>query len=688
MRFIGASVLSLLCSVVFADFKTVPAPTLPDGTRLSIDLPADQHMRNSGGNDRTRDNPLGLPGRGFGLCVFSSAELAESRWQNGVLAGFQKWMQSKPGGGSPRKLQAMITQFCNEKGLREPDYVQHTGSDMVFLETAVKTRRMAAVTYAGSDDFYSGPIDHMVNLHWLDANYAVIQDNNRPQRWTVMSRREFETRWKARGGGWAVVFLNSPPPPSAPSLQSQTLTTSAEFKDLNFPRSQVVLREEVGLQQRYGSGCRNGNCPTAVYPSTPTVNTFYPSPQPTTVSPKQSPAVSTQWTDRSSSSVLVTRSVAVDRSESGTGTVIASRNSESLILTNAHVAEDGTRPITVTTKSGQAFTAKYVAGSKVTHTSPTSIEVEGPDLALVSVSAELPVVPIASELPPSGLPVCQWGYGQQSSDRGPTFKTGKTLDAENYVGQIQRTTIPSQSGDSGSGIFNEKGQLVAVCWGGRDGTQFAVRLDAVHSFLEPYLKGSGDLVGELVEDSGTNHGINLEELNQHTKGGKKTYWINGREVGRPQALDAVSAGGLGLVDDSDRYHLSIVTSDSVTAKVVLADPRLSSALGKVHVQVYSPTDWVARDRLKSVVTLQEPSPKGGKVIWTAEVLDVTSLAEGLKRADPNWKPEPPAPTPAPPPVNPEPTPNTPVSPSPSLPTPLLILLVLTGLYFLLPKKVN
>jgi hypothetical protein len=68
------------------------------------------------------------------------------------------------------------------------------------------------VTYAGRDDFYSGPIAHMVNLVYMDDSRACILDNNRPGVFLWMTRKEFLQRWRDQGGGWAYVFLAPPPP--------------------------------------------------------------------------------------------------------------------------------------------------------------------------------------------------------------------------------------------------------------------------------------------------------------------------------------------------------------------------------------------------------------------------------------------------------------------------------------------
>lgn len=166
-------------------------------------------MRNVGGTD------------GAGLCVFTSVQHA-GYWQNiPALDGFRRFMEGQPGGGWPEKLDDMIARFCKKNGATVPSYIQHTGGDDHFLDLALHTDRIVCVTYAGSDDFYRGGIDHMVNLAHLDATRAAIIDNNRPGTWLWMSRTDFLSRWRARGGGWAVVFLASPPP-SHPANKAAT----------------------------------------------------------------------------------------------------------------------------------------------------------------------------------------------------------------------------------------------------------------------------------------------------------------------------------------------------------------------------------------------------------------------------------------------------------------------------------
>ena len=208
--------LTLLVASPLLAIEPTPTPVSPDGKRATIDLPTSQHMRNVGGRD------------GSGLCVFTSIQHG-GYWQNiSSLDGFRKFMQTQPGGGYPEKVDKMIAAYCKKTNRPVPVYIQHTGGEEEFLELALKTGRVPCVTYAGVDDFYVNEvIAHMVNLTYLDGQTAAILDNNRPGNWIWMTRDQFINRWKGLGdngqpltvqgqqigGGWAIVFLDPPPPP-------------------------------------------------------------------------------------------------------------------------------------------------------------------------------------------------------------------------------------------------------------------------------------------------------------------------------------------------------------------------------------------------------------------------------------------------------------------------------------------
>ena len=221
-----AIILFLAASAWASAIDTNPAPKDKDGTYAVVDLPTARHVRNTGGSDGPRG-----PGSGSGLCVFTSIQMA-SDWHNvNQLAGLQKWMTQRPGGGYPEKVDEVITAYCASQGKPVPAYVQHVGGDDTFLDLAMKTGRMIGITYAGNDGFYSGPVLHMVNLAHLDATHGAIIDNNRPGKWVWMTRKELLNRWRGIydngsmmtvrdkgqtfqvGGGWAFVLLAPPPPP-------------------------------------------------------------------------------------------------------------------------------------------------------------------------------------------------------------------------------------------------------------------------------------------------------------------------------------------------------------------------------------------------------------------------------------------------------------------------------------------
>lgn len=201
-RIIALTVTIGLTALASADFKPTSGPESPDGkARVAADLPQELRMHNTGGMGR------GGPGTGAGLCVFTSGEHAARLQNERLLNGLQKYMTTRPGGGYPQKVDAVFKAFA--PGL---NYVQHTGGDVTFLELALKTGRMPCVTYNGRDDFYRGPIAHMVNLVYLDETRAAILDNNREHFYVWMTRAEFLSRWKG-GSGWAYVLLSDPPPP-------------------------------------------------------------------------------------------------------------------------------------------------------------------------------------------------------------------------------------------------------------------------------------------------------------------------------------------------------------------------------------------------------------------------------------------------------------------------------------------
>ena len=183
-----------------------------------------------------------------------------------------------------------------------------------------------------------------------------------------------------------------------------------------------------------------------------------------------------------------------------------------------------------------------------------------------------------------------------------------------------------------------------------------------------------------------NKGIDTKRLSN-----AKRYWINDVEVNQAQAYAAMLETSDPFVDDSDKYHLSVIGDRKAVNALFAPGGKLEKYGRRLHIQVYSPTDWPAKKILTSIVTLQEPAKAGGRIVGTAKDAADESIQKVIAGVfdPPPPKPEPlkPAPVPAPEP-KPEPAPApTPVPAPPVAPKPEgLIWAVLGALLALLLRR--
>ncbi len=167
------------------------------------------------------------------------------------------------------------------------------------------------------------------------------------------------------------------------------------------------------------------------------------------------------WAAPSDSVVHIRRDVA-DGCNKGSGTVIAQEGELSLILTCSHVCPDGGLKLIVTC-SGTEYEGKYLFGSKVTEAPhPTipnafTMTIDGPDLALLTVKAKLPVSELSKKPVVVGDEVRQWGYSGGKLENGPFGKFGTVTDADGIW-----STADSRRGDSGCALFDKEGKVVGV----------------------------------------------------------------------------------------------------------------------------------------------------------------------------------------------------------------------------------
>lgn len=146
---------------------------------------------------------------------------------------------------------------------------------------------------------------------------------------------------------------------------------------------------------------------------------------------------------------------------SGSGTVIGigenvkGNGKLGAVITCRHVApKAGTYKLHFP-KTGKVIDAQWLCASRADGGS------NAPDLALLVFSADdtTPCLKVAENEPAKGEDIWQVGYPQ---GRGPRDQHGKYSGSQ---GRSVGATIRAIPGDSGSGMFNAKGELVGVLWG-------------------------------------------------------------------------------------------------------------------------------------------------------------------------------------------------------------------------------
>lgn len=171
------------------------------------------------------------------------------------------------------------------------------------------------------------------------------------------------------------------------------------------------------------------------------------------------------------------------RGQGGSGTPIHTEGGRTLILTNAHVVPRNLsgNPLSVDLK-GKRYPAKYVDGSEVSNIGPSLIDIQGPDLCILSIDAEVDSVKIATGIPAVGSEVWQWGYGGTQPDQHPIPRGGPVCPPQ-FVGEAFQVGYQPISGDSGAGVFDANGELCAVCTGSSGAQGRVVSVVTVRSFV-------------------------------------------------------------------------------------------------------------------------------------------------------------------------------------------------------------
>lgn len=154
------------------------------------------------------------------------------------------------------------------------------------------------------------------------------------------------------------------------------------------------------------------------------------------------------------------------RTYAGSGTCVACEGGRSLVVTNGHVCPCPGETVMVDTATGKTLEGVCLAASHPLAGDPSRPDVarcaRGPDLSLVCVAGEMPAAELADALPKAGARVEQWTMNGHKA--GAVVGFAGSYEAGTGT-PIWDDTVPSQSGDSGAGMF-AGGKVVAVRFGG------------------------------------------------------------------------------------------------------------------------------------------------------------------------------------------------------------------------------
>jgi hypothetical protein len=121
------------------------------------------------------------------------------------------------------------------------------------------------------------------------------------------------------------------------------------------------------------------------------------------------------------------------------------------------------------------------------------------------------------------------------------------------------------------------------------------------------------------------------------------YYLDGRSVDASEAVG--SLGGEGLADDSGLPYLTLIGPAAERAKVeadLKTAPELAVFAGKYRLQSYAPSDWAVTGVgfvASGTPTIYYQRADGKALHRQDEYRGAKALADVLRRADPNYKPE-------------------------------------------------
>lgn len=269
------------------------------------------------------------------------------------------------------------------------------------------------------------------------------------------------------------------------------------------------------------------------------------------------------------------------RQGAGSGVILSE---DGYILTCYHVIKNA-NTITVATREGQTFDATVVGGDEEEDIAIIKVEAEGLTPAVMGDSDELQV---GSPVVAIGNPLGQLG-GTVTAGIISALERQVTIDDQTFT--VLQTDAAINSGNSGGGLFNAKGELIGLVDAkaadiGVEGLAFALPLNNIKDYIEDIV-AHGEVVSRVTlgvqlldaTDQRTALSYRLDELGVYIlsvqdnsnaayaglKVGDRIVSIDGTEVeSAQQVIDIISGKEVGdtlemvIVRGGEEQQLSVI----------------------------------------------------------------------------------------------------------------------------------
>ncbi len=176
------------------------------------------------------------------------------------------------------------------------------------------------------------------------------------------------------------------------------------------------------------------------------------------------------------------------------------------IATNTHVIQ-GASKVEVTLHNGESYPARIIGSDPANDIAVIKIEAKGLTTATIGDSSTVDVGDLAVAI---GNPLGQLGG---TATTGIISALDRTLDVEGTTLTLMQTDAAINGGNSGGGLFNNKGELIGIVESkasavGVEGLAFALPINNVSPIINDFIKNGGNVqaaeatpaVGVVISD--------------------------------------------------------------------------------------------------------------------------------------------------------------------------------------------